>query len=116
MNVKILYLKRKMLENLRHQWTVIEMSKLVGVTPEHLQKIFKTATGMPPMSYLRDLRFEKAKELLETGFLRVHQICYQVGLNDQTHCARDFKKKYGVTPIEYRQQHHEKIDAENADG
>jgi AraC-like DNA-binding protein len=116
MDVKIIRLKKKMLANLRHQWTINEMSKMVEITPAHLQRIFKTATGMPPMNYLRNLRLEKAKELLQTSLKYVNEICYEVGINDQSHFTRNFKKKYGVTPTEYRQQHYEKLEAEGADG
>jgi AraC-like DNA-binding protein len=116
MNLRIIHLRKKILENPRHQWTINEMSKLVEVTPTHLQKVFKAATGISPMNFLRNLRLEKAKELLETEFLRVHQICRQVGITDQTHFTRDFKKKYGLTPTEYRQQHHEKVEAEDVSG
>jgi AraC-like DNA-binding protein len=45
---------------------------------------------------------ERAKYLLETSFLSVKEITYSVGLNDESHFARDFKKAYGVPPTNYR--------------
>ncbi len=114
MKDKVIFLKKQFLENPAHQWTVTEMSESVKITSAQLHKIFKDETGIAPMNYLHDLRLEKMKELLETGFLRVHQICRQVGINDESHCVRDFKKKYGLTPGEYRQQYHEKLEAEDA--
>jgi hypothetical protein len=57
---------------------------------------------MPPIRYLRLLRMERAKELLESSFLSVKEIAYQVGLNDESHFVRDFKATYGFSPALYR--------------
>lgn len=45
---------------------------------------------------------ERAKHLLETSFLSVKEIGHLVGLNDESHFVRDFKKAYGVPPKRYR--------------
>jgi len=54
------------------------------------------------MQYLRLLRMERAKYLLETSFLSVKEITHSVGLNDESHFVRDFKKAYGAPPARYR--------------
>ena len=59
---------------------------------------------MPPIRYLRQLRMERAKELLESSFLSVKEIAFQVGLNDESHFVRDFKSTYGYSPALYRSQ------------
>lgn len=70
------------------------------------------------MSYVHNLRMNKARELLETGdcFYRINEIGYQVGLPDGSHFARDLKKKFGATPTEYRKQHWKKIQADKQSG
>jgi hypothetical protein len=45
---------------------------------------------------------ERARHLLETSFLSVKEIAHQVGLNDESHFVRDFKKAYGEPPTRYR--------------
>jgi len=45
---------------------------------------------------------ERAKNLLESSFLSVKEIAYQVGLNDESHFVRDFKSTYGYSPALYR--------------
>jgi hypothetical protein len=45
---------------------------------------------------------ERAKFLLESSFLSVKEIAYQVGLNDESHFVRDFKSTYGYSPALYR--------------
>ena len=42
--------------------------------------------------------------LLTTTFLSVKEIVRRVGLTDESHFVRDFKRFYGVTPSEYRNE------------
>ena len=60
---------------------------------------------MPPAHYLRALRMEQAKTLLQTSRLTVKQIMTGVGVEDKSHFAREFKKAYGLTPSAYRAAH-----------
>ena len=69
---------------------------------------------MPPIRYLRLLRMERAKGLLESSFLSVKEIAYQVGLNDESHFVRDFKSTYGYSPALYR-SHFRNNGSENGD-
>lgn len=112
MNRRIIYLKEKFLENLRHQWKVEEMAKEVNVTVSHLQKIFKTEIEMSPLQFLRDLRLETAEKLLRTTFKLVKEIRSEVGIDDHSHFVKYFKEKYGLTPSEYRKQKWTKTKAE----
>ena len=45
---------------------------------------------------------ERAKHLLESSFLSIKEIGHLVGLNDESHFVRDFKKAYGLSPKCYR--------------
>ena len=49
---------------------------------------------------------ESAKHLLESSFLSIKEIAHRVGLNDESHFVRDFKKAYGVPPSLYRLRSH----------
>ena len=66
---------------------------------------------MSPIKYLKLLRMEKAKHLLETTFLSVKEITYRVGINDDSHFVRDFKKAYGTAPTQYRAEANEQSNA-----
>ncbi len=117
MDGRISILRDKFLENLQHQWTIEAMADAVKLSPSHLQKLFKTETGMPPIAYLREKRLEKACALLEAeDWEQINQIGKQVGMPNDSHFTRDFKKKYGVTPTEYRKIHWDKIEAERQNG
>ena len=103
MDGRIIILRERVLRNLQQNWTVKDLAESMDLSEPHLQKIFRDAVGMPPITYIQHLRFEKAKELLkDRDFLRIQEICQEVGINDQSHFTRDFKKKYGTTPTQYR--------------
>ncbi len=116
MDGRIFHLKEKLLSNLKHQWTIEEMAEIVEVSVPHLQRLFKSEAGMPPIAWLKDKRLETASRLLKTKFCRIQQIGIEIGMPNDSHLTRDFKKKYGLTPSEYRRQFWENIQAENQDG
>ncbi len=61
---------------------------------------------------------ERAKDLLESSFLSVKEIAFQVGLNDESHFVRDFKSTYGFSPALYRSQFNNKpaLEAQKGNG
>jgi len=91
-----------MREDVRGELSLAEFAQSVNLSVWRLCHIFKTDVGMPPMRYLRGLRMERAKDLLESSFLSVKEIAYRVGLNDESHFVRDFKSTYGSSPALYR--------------
>lgn len=79
-----------------------EMAQVVNLSPSRLRYLFKKETGVAPGQYLRTFRLEQARDLLENTFLSVKEIVRRVGVNDQSHFIRQFKKSYGLTPAQYR--------------
>lgn len=90
--------------DVRGEVCLAEFAQSVNLSVWRLCHIFKSDVGMPPIKYLRLLRMERAKGLLESSFLSVKEIAYQVGLNDESHFVRDFKTTYGYSPAIYRAQ------------
>jgi transcriptional regulator GlxA family with amidase domain len=91
-----------MREDVRGELSLTEFAQSVNLSVWRLCHIFKSDVGMPPIRYLRLLRMERAKVLLESSFLSVKEIAFQVGLNDESHFVRDFKSTYGYSPALYR--------------
>ena len=91
-----------MREDVRGELCLGEFAQSVNLSVWRLSHIFKSDVGMPPMRYLRLLRMDRAKDLLESSFLSVKEIAYRVGLNDESHFVRDFKSTYGASPALYR--------------
>lgn len=93
-----------MRDDVRGELSLTEFAQSVNLSVWRLCHIFKSDVGMPPIKYLRLLRMERAKGLLESSFLSVKEIAFQVGLNDESHFVRDFKATYGHSPAIYRSQ------------
>jgi transcriptional regulator GlxA family with amidase domain len=91
-----------MRDDVRGELSLGEFAQSVNLSVWRLCHIFKSDVGMPPIRYLRLLRMERAKDLLESSFLSVKEIAFQVGLNDESHFVRDFKSTYGYSPALYR--------------
>lgn len=83
-------------------FTLGKMAESVNLSPPYFCYLFKTITGVPPAKYLKSLRMQQAATLLTTTFLSIKEIVRRVGLTDESHFVRDFKRIYGVTPSEYR--------------
>lgn len=100
--------------DVRGELTLTEFAQSVNLSVWRLSHIFKSDVGMPPIKYLKLLRMERAKGLLESSFLSVKEIAFRVGLNDESHFVRDFKSTYGYSPTTYRAQF--KLNNANGNG
>lgn len=116
MDGRIFHIKEKILSNLQHQWTIEEMAQEVELSSPHFIKLFKSNVGSAPITFLRDLRLNKARDFIENTFLQIQEIRLKVGMLQDSHFTRDFKKKYGVTPTEYRKYHWKKTQVEFKNG
>lgn len=92
-------------KNLHHQLSLGHLAQAANLSRWRLCHLFKSEVGVPPAQYLKSIRMRKARELLETTPLSVKQILARVGARDKSHFERDFKKKYGLTPAQYRAQY-----------
>lgn len=79
-----------------------DLSRNVNLSPTRLRQIFKRDTGRSPLQYVKALRIQRAEALLRNSFLSVKEVVFLSGLKDVSHFARDFKKKHGLTPSEFR--------------
>lgn len=89
-----------------HPWDVEALASLVGVTPQHLGRLFRGALGQSPLEYLGRLRMNRALQLLvERPDLRVHEVGAAVGYPDSNYFVRCFRRREGRTPGEFRALH-----------
>ncbi|MFN2493403.1 MAG: helix-turn-helix domain-containing protein [Pyrinomonadaceae bacterium] len=90
-------------ERLHQGHSASSLAKDVNLSSSRLHQLFKRETGLPPATYLRSLRMKQAKELLETSYLSIKEVMTRVGVLDESHFVRAFKKTYGCTPAKYRE-------------
>ena len=91
-----------MLEDLTQPLRLEELAHSVNLSASRLQHLFKADTNMTATQYLRFLRMEEARKLIESSFLTTKEIMYKVGIKDESHFVREFKKSYGLPPASYR--------------
>ena len=82
--------------------TLEKISDNCGYSTAYTCRIFKKETGMSPMQYLNKIRLESACRLLVSTELSAIEICCECGFGSVRNFNREFKKKYGLTPLEYR--------------
>ena len=63
---------------------------------------FKKLTGLTPLFYIRIMRLERAKFLIQHTVLHIHDICEASGFKDVNYFQRCFKAQYGLSPSSYR--------------
>jgi transcriptional regulator GlxA family with amidase domain len=68
----------------------------------NLNRRFRAATGMAPLDYLRIVRLETAKRLLELDRAPIKQVAEQVGYGDVRAFIRAFGAWAGIPPNQYR--------------
>jgi len=79
-----------------------DITRAACLSRYHFCRLFKRQLGITPISYLSQLRVEKAKLLLRNTSHSVTQICFAVGFNDLSHFERVFRSLAGITPSTYR--------------
>lgn len=88
-------------EELDNSPTIVSLAKKVALNQNILQKGFKRLYKVSVNEYVRNLRIEKAKELLENSDLNITEVCYKIGLNSRSYFSKLFKEKYGLSPKAY---------------
>lgn len=83
------------------------VARVAGMSTSRFRIFFKETTGWGFADYLRDLRLERAAQLLRESGQSVADVAYETGFADQSHLQRLFKAKYTISPLHYRKQHQE---------
>ena len=89
--------------NLARPITLAELSNESGLSRTHFAHRFKDALGMPPLSYLHNLRMERACTMLSETDTPVAEISAACGFESPSYFARAFRKTFGVIPTAYRE-------------
>ena len=92
-----------MLENnYTEHWTLNRISKIASMAPSTLLPVFKKVTGYSPIDYLLQVRLSKAAELLLKTALPISEVALKCGFPDSNYFSRQFRKRYSVSPKNYR--------------
>ena len=95
------YIHKNLAEPLSNQL----LADLCHLHPNHFIRFFSGKTGQSPAGYILKCRMDLARQLLIETDLPVLQIAERVGIPDQSHFARLFRRCFEMTPSQCRKQH-----------
>lgn len=91
--------------HMKTTFSIKSMAADIGTTPSNLSHYFKKSTGQNISKYIDTIRMKRAMELLE-GQARIGEIAESLGYNSTAVFIETFKRTCGMTPNQYRQNHH----------
>lgn len=77
----------------------------LAISKNYLCKIFRDRTGKTPFEYLIEVRLENARKRLEQSDAPIQEIAKVVGYRDPLYFSKEFRKKYGLSPMQYRENY-----------
>ena len=78
------------------------LAQLVNLSSSRLGHLFKREMGVELRHFLLEARLEKAAELLQTTDMQIKEISHIIGYHHVPSFDRIFRKKYKVSPMDYR--------------
>lgn len=100
MKLIIKYIENNYMEKI----TIEDISGELGLSQSHFMKFFKNTMGTTFIDYLNDYRLTMASRLLVSSDSSILDIAAEAGFENLSYFNRLFKKRFGVTPREYRKQ------------
>ena len=85
-----------------YQFDANALSTAMFMSRAQLLRRLKSLTGNSPAYYIKTMRLEKAKELLETSDVCISEVAFQTGFNSPSNFTKVFNEKYGITPSQFR--------------
>jgi AraC family transcriptional regulator, transcriptional activator of pobA len=89
-------------ENYQNNLSITEYSRKLAISPNHLTQLVKQITGKTSIALLQEKLIVETKRLLLHTNLSVSEIADRMSFGDQSYFTKYFKKKTGITPLQYR--------------
>lgn len=97
-----LYCPKCKQEHLAEDLSLSVLAEEFHLNPQYISQLFKNEIGVNFLSYLTNIRMEKAKKLLISTSLSIAEVADQSGYGDYRVFTKVFKKSEGITPSQYR--------------
>ena len=98
-------------ENMQNDnFNIDTIAESVGLSRSAFFKKLKILTGYAPVDLVRVIRLNKAEKLILTTNDSVAEVAYATGFNDSSYFGKCFKKKFGMSPLEYRNKNLNKTE------
>lgn len=83
---------------------VAEYASRLAVTPTHLSRVLRRATGQPASAVIEDRLIREARRNLAYSNLTISEIAYALGFHDPAYFSRVFSRATGLSPRAFRQR------------
>ncbi len=101
-NLLILRAMEYIERNYPEKLSLKDAASALYISPNYLSELFKKTTGQNFSDYLNDVRMERSRVYLADVSRKIGDISELVGFSDARYFSSAFRKKYGITPLEYR--------------
>lgn len=89
-------------DHLAEPVSVGTLASVAGLSNSHFAHSFRASTGVPPHQFIRSMRIDRARVLLQETDQSIAAIAVECGFKDASHFARVFKADTGVSPKRFR--------------
>jgi AraC-like DNA-binding protein len=90
--------KQVLTANLEETPSLEDLGRRVGCSPFYLSRTFSQETGLTISQWVREVRLERAAELLRSRACNVTEAALRVGYNSLSHFSQAFREKFGCCP------------------
>lgn len=92
------------IQNYKEPISIDQVANLISMTPNAFCKYFKKRTRKTYISFLNDVRINNACQLLQNPDAIIADVAVACGFNNFANFNRQFQKRIGLTPRNYREQ------------
>lgn len=96
-------------ENYQKELSLEYLAEIFGYSPTYLSKLFQKYAKINYKSYIQSVRVEHAYQELVRTDKKISEIAAKHGFSNQKAFAKEFQKKYGMLPSEYRKKNDKKL-------
>ena len=89
-------------DHLNTRITLSVLAEHVGVNPSYLSRVFKKEMGDTVNGYIKNKKLETARNMLLYSDFTAAEISFILAFNSQSYFTEVFRKKYGLTPSDFR--------------
>lgn len=101
---KISFVIQKMNKEYQKDYGLEDWGKMCNLSKYHFLRIFKSITGVSPLEYRNNIRLEHVREQIEETDAPISEIGESAGFSSPAYFCQAFKKRFGVSPSEYRKK------------
>lgn len=84
------------------RFSVSDLANHLGYSRAHFTRKFAAESNISPGKFLLDWRLNMAAKILSSQYIQIKAVAYQTGFTDVSHFCRVFRRKYHLSPEEFR--------------